>query len=373
MPDGIDTSVYRNQPNPLGTLSNVYNIQNAAQGLRLQQQAEQIRQFELRNQQSNVLREMAGAMYNTQATPQQVEDAILTRARQGGFDPEVVHTYVNRLHDPAVRKDFGTFLLNERSQAAGPGALLQQQEVYPATGGTPRNVPAASVRVTGAPSAQTPGFHELATGPAGAGGISNMVAVANDAPNQRALLENLNALSDEAVSGPSADFEKRLNALAQRLFPGKGVTLSTEQLAKSEEYGKISEQLAGQQAVAAHSTNAFLTNAYNTNPNLYLSKIGRQGITHMLQGNVDSIVAKNNAWDAFAHGEVDGQQHSPAEFGSWNRRFNADFNPRVFQYARMTGDERKSFRSTLPKTQQEKFFRQLQDYQTKGWIDLTAQ
>src|ERR1035437_6899356 len=241
----------------------------------------------------------------------------------------------------------------------------------PVTGATQRQTVASSNRMPGVrPGGLPVGFSDVASGPAGAAGISNMASMANDAPNQRALLENLNSLGNEAVSGPSSDFEKRANALAQRLFPGKGITLSTQQLANSEEYGKISEQLAGQQATAAHSTNAFLTNAYNTNPSLYLSKVGRQGITHMLQGNLDSVVAKNDAWNAYANGETDGQMHSPAEFTTWNRQFNANFNPRAFQYARMTPEERSNFRSTIPANQQQKFFNQIQDYQSKGWIDI---
>ena len=122
-------------------------------------------------------------------------------------------------------------------------------------------------------------------------------------------VEKYNNVGSEAVTGPTSDFEKRANAVLQRLMPGATGTLTANQLAKSEEYGKISEQLAGQQAIAAHSTNAFLTNAYNTNPSLYLSKVGRQGITHMLQGNVDSIVAKNNACAFFNTGHRLGSCH----------------------------------------------------------------
>jgi hypothetical protein len=268
----------------------------------------------------------------------------------------------------------GVDMMRNMNLSPETASSLTNAPPNPVTGQSQQQTVASSNLMPGVrPSGLAPGFTEVATGPAGAGGISNMAAMANDAPNQKALLENLNSLSDEAISGPSSDFEKRANALAQRLFPGKGISLSTKQLASSEEYGKISEQLAGQQAVAAHSTNAFLTNAYNTNPNLYLSKVGRQGITHMLQGNLDSVVAKNNSWDAYANGETDGQRHSPAEFATWNRQFNADFNPRAFQYARMTPEERSNFRSTIPANQQQKFFNTIQNYQSKGWIDMAGQ
>lgn len=367
-------NVYSNikQPDPIGQLGQVYGVANAAQNLALGQQVQQIRQSELNQSQANDLRTIAGSLYNTGATPEQVQSAVLLRARQGGYQPGVVNNYISSMTSTDAQKDFQGWLKNERTQAAGTSGLFQTQTTYPQVGGQPRQVPAASVSASGAPAGQSPGYEAVATGPAGAEGISNMTAVANDAPNQKAMLANLNDLSGEAISGPSADFEKRANALALRLF-GKGVTLTPQQLASSEEYGKISEQLAGQQATAAHATNAFLTNAYNTNPSLYLSQIGRSGITHMLQGNVDSIVAKNNAWNAYANGEVDGTPHSPAEFGTWNRQFNANFNPRVFQYASMTPDERTKFRSTMSPQQQQKLYNQAQDYQSKGWVDMSGQ
>jgi hypothetical protein len=347
----------------------VFSVLNSAQGLALARQTQQIRDTDMRQKQADELRTIAGSMYNTKATPQQVWGAVALRARQGGFNPDVAYNFILEMQKPENEADFEGFLKNQRTQAAGREGLFQTQTVYPPVGGQPYAVPAANVPAAGVGAGQSPGYESVATGPGGAGGINNMVSMANDAPNQQALLSNLNDLSNEAVSGPTSDFEKRANALALRLF-GKTVTLTPQQLASSEEYGKISEQLAGQQAAAAHATDAYLRNAYSTNPGLYLSKIGRQGITHMLQGNVDSIVAKNNAWTSYANGEVDGRMHSPAEFANWNKNFNRDFNPRVFQYARMTGDERAKFRSNMSIGDQKKLAKQIQQYQAAGWVDL---
>lgn len=327
----------------------------------LYQTANQQRQLELGQAQANDLRAAAGSLVNSPGLTQaMVKAAIVDRARQLGIGGgPVLNTFLTRYGGPNWMDN----LKLDAASAIGPGGLTQRMDVT-----NPKNLSTTSIPIQstfgggGVMTAPPAGAPELAKGPAGAAGIENLTATANDAPNQKALLDNLDQLSKEAVSGPSADWEKRANALVQRLFPGAKFTLTPEQLANSEEYGKISEQLAGQQATAAHATNAFLTNAYNTNPGLYLSKIGRQGITHMLQGNLDSIVAKNNAW--IASGK------SPSEFAAWNKDFNKDFNPRVFQYARMTPEERAKFRSTLPGNQQQKFFNQIQDYQRKGWIDL---
>jgi len=332
----------------------------------LLQTATQQRQLELQQSQANDLRASVAPLVNQPGiTSAHVKAAIADRARQLQIDPNspIISTMMQRYSTPNWRDNLSI----DATSSMGPGGLGQRFEYREPGTGITRNVPLSATFGRGFQTGMAPGFQEVATGPAGAAGISDLFAMRDQAPNQKALLENLNDLSNEAVSGPSADWEKRANALMQRLVPGSKLTLTPEQLAKSEEYGKISEQLAGQQAVAAHSTNAFLTNAYNTNPSLYLSKIGRQGITHMLQGNVDSIVAKaNEATKAGVH-------MAPAEFPDWNRTFNKDFNPRVFQYARMTSDERKAFRSTLPKSQQEKFFNQIKQYQTNGWIDMTGQ
>jgi len=363
----VDTSVYQNQPNPLGQISNVYGVLNAAQTNQLLQTATQQRQLELQSSYANGLYNTISPLVNSPGITQaQVRAAGANYARQVGMPPQAYDNFDQILSGP----DWQTNLKNLAIRTTGPGNILSRTPTINLKSGMPMSTSAPGAIGQNLPTGVAPGFNELATGPAGAAGISNMAAVANDAPNQKAMLDNLAALGNEAVSGPSSDFEKRANALALRLF-GKGVTLTPEQLASSEEYGKISEQLAGQQATAAHATNAFLTNAYNTNPSLYLSKIGRQGITHMLQGNVDSIVAKNNAWNAYANGETDGQIHSPAEFSTWNRQFNANFNPRVFQYAKMTPEERSKFRSTLPPSQQQQFYNQIQTYQNNGWINLT--
>src|ERR1035437_7285335 len=365
---GSVTNFNSSLPNPLATLTSVMGIANASQQNQLLQTYNQQRQLEFHQGQANDLLTSVAALVNKPGiTQSDVLGTLADRARQLGINGLPAYGIAaQRYQGP----DWQNNLKIDATRAVGvPGITDRTGVVSPTTGAT-SSIPSTSAIGQGLQTGVPTGFTDVATGPAGAAGISNMAAMANDAPNQRSLLENLNSLGNEAVSGPSSDFEKRANALAQRLFPGKGVTLSTQQLANSEEYGKISEQLAGQQATAAHSTNAFLTNAYNTNPSLYLSKVGRQGITHMLQGNLDSVVAKNDAWDSYANGESDGQMHSPAEFTTWNRQFNANFNPRAFQYARMTPEERSNFRSTIPANQQQKFFNQIQDYQSKGWIDI---
>lgn len=356
----VDTSIYRTQPDPLGSAAKVFGLLNTAAQNQLLNTATQQRQLELGQAQANDLLTSVSPLINKPGLTQaEVLATMADRARQLGISSlPVFNIAAQRYRGP----DWLNNLKTDAIRSVGvPGITARTEVTNPVTGGKvspPSTSLVGSNITTGLPTA----FETVAGGPGGAQGINDLLSQRDNAPQQKALFENLNALSNEAISGPTSDFEKRANALAQRLFPGVKLTLTPEQLASSEEYGKISEQLAGQQATSGHATNAFLTNAYNTNPGLYLSKIGRQGITHMLQGNLDANVAKANAWTESGL--------SPAEFAKWNKDFNKDFNPRVFQYARMTPEERSKFRSTLPANQQKKFFDQIQDYSGKGWIDL---
>ena len=134
--------------------------------------------------------------------------------------------------------------------------------------------------------------------------------------------------------------------------------------------------MVGQNAAQGIATNEGLQNQYRANPGLVLSKIGRQGITHMLQGQVDAKTIPVKEWDDYASGtspDSGGIQHGPAEFGAWMQKFNKNFNPLVLQYARMTPDERTSFRSTLTPKAQQNLAVQIPQYSQKGWIDMTGQ
>jgi hypothetical protein len=183
---------------------------------------------------------------------------------------------------------------------------------------------------------------------------------------QEANLSSLRDLSDEAATSPTAGTEKKLNELWQRFFPGSGATLTADQLASTEKYAKVAEQIAGQQATAMHATDAFLRNQYGANPNLELSRLGRKGITNVLLGNVDAQRTVTNEWQkALRSG-----QWLDQDFHDWINQFNRGFDPRVFQYARMDADERVKFRSLMSPSVQKQFAGHLQDAMKRGWVDL---
>lgn len=190
-------------------------------------------------------------------------------------------------------------------------------------------------------------------------------------PLQIANLSNLRDLSEEAATGPTANFEKRAGELWQRFFPGGSLPMDAKKLGNTEEYAKIAEQIAGQQASAGHATDAYLINAYGSNPNLELSKLGREGITNMLLGNVDAQRTQINEW----HKALASGQYKDQDFYDWVNRFNKTFDPRVFQYARMAPEQQKSFRDMIRKTPGElsKLNQHYKDYTQNGWLGASTQ
>ncbi len=176
---------------------------------------------------------------------------------------------------------------------------------------------------------------------------------------QRAMLRELDALSPKAGEGPSTEYEKKINQFAQRLGL-KGITYTKDQLAATEQYDKIASQLAGQMGTSLGTgSGEWLHNAQSSNPNTIMSRMGREGIHHWLQGNLNSIDAIHTQWRQWLgqHPNMEGQ------FQNWingqvpDANFNIrGFDPRVFQYEAMTGPERKTFKETLPSQRERDLF-----------------
>jgi hypothetical protein len=201
-----------------------------------------------------------------------------------------------------------------------------------------------------------------------------------------AVLSNLNDISDTALSSPTADTEIKLGQLWQRVFPGKDMPWSSpDEIAKSEEFRKFTEQIAGAQASSMHATDAYLRNAYGANPSLTLSKLGRKGLIHVLQGNNDIPPVIQNEWMDYKNGLVDGNVHDVGEYRDWLYKFQQGvdpvtgrkdpakrFDPRVFQYMRMTPDERAKFRAGMGKEglRGGLFENKLSYAAQRGWIEL---
>jgi hypothetical protein len=198
---------------------------------------------------------------------------------------------------------------------------------------------------------------------------------------QQGNLENLRDLShDIDISGPTAEMEKSYNQLVQRFgLPGLG-TVTKDDLAKTEEFDKIREQIAGQQAAVLHATDAGLLNQYGANPNLTMSKKGREANTNMLLGNNDAIRTAIGLWQktrntngsATGMPKPGGGMWLDQDYYDWLSMLNKSFSPRPFQFARMRPEDQKDFKAMIERSGKgaiTKFNADMKAYERNGWLD----
>src|SRR5262249_426391 len=152
-------------------------------------------------------------------------------------------------------------------------------------------------------------------------------ATAGTSPQYHTDLENLRTLSkDIDIAGPTAEAEKKLNQLASRL--GLSLTVKPDQPGKAEEFDKIPNQITLNQSPLFPGSDASLHTVVGANPSLSMSKIGREGVISMLQGNQDAIDTARKAWlRARAPGDVRAQ-----DFDVFMERMGQELDPRVFQF-----------------------------------------
>jgi hypothetical protein len=175
--------------------------------------------------------------------------------------------------------------------------------------------------------------------------------------NQQALLSNMEKLAGNKVTGPWADAEVAINQSAQRL--GLKATLEPGELANAESFRKYAERLVNEMAGRSDLNFAWQT-AAGSNPSLDISRLGRAGIIHWLQGNADAQAAIQNAWNKFINTPGNqGQQYRfrdwltlPAEQGGFDV---ANFDPRVFQFARLKGNEKREFLDAMTPSELKQF------------------
>ncbi len=188
-----------------------------------------------------------------------------------------------------------------------------------------------------------------------------------------AMLQTLDELGKATdVSGPTADIEKRLKQVWQRAFGNENSPAAAD-VAHAEGYNKIANMITSQMATSNHATDAFLHNAYGANPQLDLSKLGRTGMTHYLQGTNDAETNVANEWENWITAHP-GQQ---GRFLSWlngkepGSTMNiSQYDPRVFQYAKMSPEERVEFRRQMTPAQRNTLNQHAEDYQKRGWVNF---
>lgn len=208
---------------------------------------------------------------------------------------------------------------------------------------------------------------ELAPGQAGAQAVDlegaakrgqSLNEQADQVPQRKATLNNMLGLLNEFSSGKGAKTEANYRSALGRfgLDPGASVTGATE------EFAKLANQIAAQQASQLGTTDQQQRTVMGANPSTEFSKLGNERVIAVLKGNEDAIAAKRDAFQRFKDANPQGS------YDQFSATFNRDFDPRVFQYLNMGKAQREEFRKSLSPTQQEVFSRAAKTAIANGWI-----
>lgn len=197
---------------------------------------------------------------------------------------------------------------------------------------------------------------------------NDLSRTANQIPQQRATLQNLEQFIDKFPSGPGADDWKTFKAFANRVSP-IGDLFDPSTIASQEEFNKQAANLAQQQfaAIGGTGTDAKLDSAMHTSPSDFLSNLGNQGILHLLKGNLDALAIKNREWLKWM------KKGNPVEsYQQFTADFMDHFDPRVFQSVYMSPAERQSMFKAMTEPERQTFGTMLREAIDKGWVSKDA-
>lgn len=321
-------------------------------------------------------------------------DDVLTGISQGRVDPTVGSAAIRGIPaDPAEIRSYAAggwiqSLPPELQVSAAPaaptasGAPTQQtgaqftaqsvggQKPAPVSGATP---PAPGIATpapkpppgpgAGVVTGMGPGASAAlaSTGGANAAMGNELTQLGNGYPVRFAALQNMENDLPGMISGPVTPELTRAIAGFNQLF---GTKFAAENVAATERFSKLANQIALQQAGALHASDLTTTTAMGANPNPEFSKLGNQYVIAMLKGNEEAIRVKSAAWNRWL-----ADNHTPDTFGAWSTAFNDAFDPRVFQSKYMSPEDRTKMLDTMKTKEELDTFRQkYNDAVKNGWI-----
>lgn len=331
--------------------------------------ANEASRFELQGRQHQAAREVFGSLADKpNLTKADVYGAAAKLARQG-VPADIIRSYLaDAPNNNAGLVRWATGLGN---MAQGVGATSAGEQGTPTEGGAPQSITHGAATYQrrgvggngniGMPVGLPPGEPELLASPSAR--AAKLQSTASTSPQYHADLENLRSLSKtlDTVSGPTAEYEKKLNQLAGRF--GGSVTMTPDQLKSAEEFDKIANQISLNQSQLFHGSDASLHTVVGANPSLSMSKIGREGVIDMLQGNQDAVDQARKLWIAArANG-------APASsFDLFMERVGQELDPRVFQFNRMSRENQQKFLSAMDPADIKEFEQKYQNAIDKKWV-----
>lgn len=202
---------------------------------------------------------------------------------------------------------------------------------------------------------------------------NDLSVAANEQRNAKALIGNLRNDLKGFTPGPLADYKRLAKSFATSNLPvpeswkKEGGFLDPKSIASQEQFNKVAQQIAQSQfkALGGTGTNSHLDSVQHTSPNEFMSKLGIEGVAALLEGNQDAIGIKNTEWRNWRT-----KGNGVETWNTFNKRFNDNFDPRVFQLKYLSPKDRKEYVGNIDNADEaQSFVRAYHHAKTKGWIN----
>lgn len=193
-----------------------------------------------------------------------------------------------------------------------------------------------------------------------------LVTAANEIPQTRSILDNLERVLPDFTPGPGADWRRVGKALANTVIPDSlkdKIGFDPKSIASQEEFNKLAFNLAQNQfqALGGTGTDSKLDSAMHTSPSEMMTTLGNKNVMQLLKGNADALKIKAREWNKYK------KDHGEDSFAEFSDQFNENFNPRVFQFKYIPKAERASWYKAMSPADRRQFEANLDYADSKGW------
>lgn len=356
----VNTSIYQNQPNPLGNLTNVLGIANAAQQNQLLQTANQQRQLELQQGYATGLYNTIAPLINSPGiTQSQVRAAAANYARQVGIPPQAHANFDAMIAGP----DWKTNLNNLAIRAVGPAGITARTPAINEQGAI-SSIPETSVIGKPLPTGLGPAAVAAKTAAGGAAGTL-LGGMATEQADYRRLVTPL----EQAIpalerlgptkAGPTSDEINTMKSLA--ITWGIAPQRFTGDVKDYDEAKKYLIDNARQ--MGNTSTNDQLAASFSANPN----------VEHMSQAASVDVAKTLLALRRMKYMQLQAFYSSGApqeDFPKFVSQWNARHDPRAFGFDQYNKEKRKQILKSVKDPQQ--FIQDVNDAKNAGVLTPRA-
>ena len=190
--------------------------------------------------------------------------------------------------------------------------------------------------VTGLGTAQSSGLG--AQGPTSNAAFQHISDQGVQARSQAAILDTMLGDTGQFVTGPGQEGINQFRKVAQRISPSVAAAFGVDptSVAANESFDKFANQLADAQGAGS---DARLAVNQGANPSSHLSPAGVDLIIRQLRGNADYLQAQ---------GRLAANYPDQTNVRKFQTDLGDNLDPRVFQYARMTPEQKMAFYRSMP-------------------------